>query len=84
MLCQSSHYLMVQWNPWSISTSTTPNAATPQPRSGSTMECSQSDAWTMNRSLLVASRVKTFPGTPTNTDSTLPRAAHLDDGVITT
>ena len=27
-------------------------------------------------------RVKVFPGGPTNSGETLPRAAHLDDGVI--
>ena len=47
-----------------------------------TMECSQPVAWITNRSLLVASRARTFPGRPTNCDSTLPRAAHLDSGAI--
>ena len=48
----------------------------------STMECSQSAAWTTNWTLLVASRAKAFPGRQTNSDLTLPRAAHLDDSVI--
>ena len=30
----------------------------------------------------MASRAKTFPGRPTNSSSTLPRAAHLDSGVV--
>ena len=48
----------------------------------STMECNQPAAWTTNRSLLVASRVKALSGRPTNSGSSLPRAAHLDGGVI--
>ena len=46
------------------------------------MECSQSVAWTSNRSLFVPSRVKVFPGKPTNSGSTLPRPTYLEDGVI--
>ena len=42
------------------------------------MECSKPTAWTTNRSLLVASLAKAFPGRPTNSDSTLPRAVHLE------
>ena len=38
-------------------------------RPWSTMECSQLDAWTTNRSLLLASCVKAFPGRPTNSGS---------------
>ena len=48
----------------------------------STMECSQPAAWTTNKSLLVASNAKAFPGRPTNSGSTLPRAAHLNSDVI--
>ena len=48
----------------------------------STIECSQQAAWTNKRSLLVASRVKAFPIRPTNPDSTLPRAVHLEGGVV--
>ena len=48
----------------------------------STMECSQPAAWTTNRSLLVTSHAKAFPGKPTNSDSALPRAAHLEGVVI--
>ena len=48
----------------------------------STTECNQPAAWKTNRSLLVVFRVKVFPGRPTNSGSTLPRAAHLDGGVI--
>ena len=48
----------------------------------STMECKQPAVWTTNRSLLVASRAKAFPGRPTNSDSNLPRAVQLDGGVI--
>ena len=47
-----------------------------------TMECSQPAASTTNWSLIVSSCIKAFPGRPTNSDSTLHRAAHLDDGVI--
>ena len=50
--------------------------------SGCTMECSQPDAWTTNRSLFVAFHVKACPGRPINSGSTLPRAAYLDGGVI--
>ena len=46
------------------------------------MECSQLAAWTTNRSLHVASHVKTFSEKATNSDSTLPKVAHVDDGVI--
>ena len=46
------------------------------------MECSQSAAWTTNRSLPLEFRVKAFPRRPTQSGSTIPRAAHLDDGVI--
>ena len=46
------------------------------------MECSQPGAWTTNRSFLVESGVKAFPRRPTNSGSTLPKAAHLDGGVI--
>ena len=35
-------------------------------------------AWTTTRSLLVASRVMAIPKTPTNSDSTQPRAAHQE------
>ena len=48
----------------------------------SSTECNQPATWTMNRSLFVASRVKAFPGRPTNSDSILPRTVHLDGGVI--
>ena len=48
----------------------------------STTEWSQPAARTTNRSLLVACRAKAFPGRPTNSGSTLPRAAHLDGGVF--
>ena len=41
-----------------------------------------SAAWTSNRGLLVASRVKAFSGRPTNSDSTLHRATHIEGGVI--
>ena len=51
-------------------------------RPWSTMACSQSAAWTSNWSLPVASRAKAFPGRQINSDSTLPRAVHLDGGVI--
>ena len=47
-----------------------------------TMECSQRAAWTTNRSLLLVSRDKAFPGRPTNSGSILPRAVHLEGGVI--
>ena len=53
-----------------------------QLRPWSTMECSKPAAWTTNRSLLVVPRVESFPGRPTNSCSTIPRAAHLDDDVI--
>ena len=46
----------------------------------STMECSQPASWTSNRSLLVASRVKTFSKKTDKSGSTIPRAAHLKDG----
>ena len=46
------------------------------------MDRSLPAAWTTNRSLIVASRVKAFLGRPTNSDSTLPNATHLDGGVI--
>ena len=52
-----------------------------QKRPWSTMECSKPAAWTTNRSLLVVSHAKAFPGRPTNSDSTLPRAVHLEGGV---
>ena len=48
----------------------------------STMECSQQAAWTSNRSLFVVFRVKAFQGRPTNSGLTLPRAMHLEGGVI--
>ena len=52
-------------------------------RPWSTMEDSQPAAWTTNRSLHVVSHAKSFPGRrPTNSDSTLPRAMHLEGGVI--
>ena len=51
-------------------------------RPWSTMECSQPSAWITNRSLLVTSRAKAFPGRRTNAGSTLPGAAHLEGGVI--
>ena len=65
-------------------TSTEPTAevCTPRQRLWSTMECSQPNTWTTTRSLLVASRAKAFPARPTNSDSTLPRAANLDGGAI--
>ena len=44
-----------------------------KPRPWSTVECSQPAAWTTNLSLLVTSRVKTFPGRLTNSGSILPR-----------
>ena len=53
-----------------------------QQRPCSTIECSQAAAWTTNRSLLVASRVKAFPASPTNSGWTQPRAVHLDGGAI--
>ena len=53
-----------------------------QPHPWRTMECSQPAAWTTNRSLHTASRAKALPGTPTNSGSTLLRAAHRDGGVI--
>ena len=46
------------------------------------MQCSQSPAWTMNRSLSVASCVNVFPGRLSNSSSTQPIAAHLHDGEI--
>ena len=46
------------------------------------MQCSLLAAWTTNRSLLVASCVKAFPGRPTNSDSTIPSTVHLDGGAI--
>ena len=46
------------------------------------MGCSQPAAWTTNRNLHVASRVKAFPRRLTNSGLTLPRAAHLDGGAI--
>ena len=49
---------------------------------GSTMECSQPAAWATNRSLHVASHAKAIPWRPTNSCSTIPRAAHLDGSVI--
>ena len=52
------------------------------PRPWSIIECSQLAAWKTNRSLLVASRVKAFPGRPTNSGSTLPRVENLEGGVI--
>ena len=51
-------------------------------RASSTMECSQQAAQTTNRSLLMASSVKVFPGRPTNSGSTLPGAVYLDGGMI--
>ena len=48
----------------------------------STMECSQPTAWSMNRSLLVASRVKAYPVISTNSGSALPMAVHLESVVI--
>ena len=51
-------------------------------RPRSSIQRIQPAVWTRNRSLLVASRAKAFPGRPTNSDSTLPRVAHLDGGVI--
>ena len=45
-------------------------------------ECSQSAAWTTNQSLHVASCVEAFPRRPTNSCTTLPRAAHQEGGVI--
>ena len=59
-----------------------PAQSTTAPRTWRTMLCSQPAAWTTNRSHLVASRVKGFPGSPINSESTLPRTAHLDSGVI--
>ena len=50
--------------------------------SWSTMECSHQAAWTTNRSNLLVSYAKAFPGRPTNSSLTLPRAAHLEGGVI--
>ena len=46
------------------------------------MVCSQPAACTTNPSLLVTSCAKAIPGRPTNSDTTLPRTAHLDSGVI--
>ena len=43
------------------------------------IECSQSAAWTSNRCLSVASRVKAFLGRPNNSGSTLPRAVLFKD-----
>ena len=51
-------------------------------RPRSTMECSQQDAWTTNRSIVVASRAKTFLGRQTNSGSTQSRDAQMDGGVI--
>ena len=48
----------------------------------SNMKCSQPTAWTTNRSLLVASRVKDFHERQTNSGSTLHRAAQLKGSVI--
>ena len=39
-------------------------------------------AWTKNRSLQEASRIKVFSGSPTNSGTTQPRAEHLESGVI--
>ena len=47
-----------------------------------TMECNLSAAWTSNCSLLVVFRVMVFPGIPTNSGSTQPRATYLVGGVI--
>ena len=48
----------------------------------STVQGSQPAARATNRSHLVASRVKAFPGRQTNSDSTQHRTAHLDGAVI--
>ena len=50
---------------------------------GMSTECRQPAAWTTNWILLEASCANAFPRRPTNSNSTLPRAAHLEDGVIT-
>ena len=52
------------------------------PRPWRNMEYCQPSAWTANRNLLVASRVKAFRGRPTNSGSNLLRAAHLEGGGI--
>ena len=53
-----------------------------QQRPWNTMECSQPDAQTSSWSLLMASCVMAFLGRPTNSSSTLPRAAYLEGGVV--
>ena len=53
-----------------------------QQRPWSTMECSQQAAWTMNRSLIMVSHDKPFPGRPTNSSSTVPGVAQMDGDVI--
>ena len=52
------------------------------PRPWGTMECSQPAAWTTNRTLLVVPHVMAFPGRPTNSDTTLRRAAQPEGGAI--
>ena len=47
-----------------------------------TKECSQPATWTMNLCLFVSSRAMDFPGRPTNSGSTMPRAAHQNGSVI--
>ena len=46
------------------------------------MECNQQTAWTEKRNRLVASGDKAFHGIPTNSNSTLPRAAHVEGSMI--
>ena len=53
-----------------------------QNRPWMTIECSRSAARTTNRSFIVASRAKAFPGRPINSGSILPRAANPEGGVI--
>ena len=50
--------------------------------SACSMECSEPAAWTSNSSLLMASCVEALPRRLTNSDSTLPRDACLEGGVI--
>ena len=56
------------------------DVATSAVRPWNTMECRQAVAWTISRSLLLASSVKALTRRSTNSGSTLPRAAHQESG----
>ena len=57
-------------------------SAQQQQRPWSIMEFRKPAVWTTNWSLFVVSHIKAIPGRQTNSGSTMPRAAHMEGGVI--